>query len=330
MMRSLRWIALGFAFSCSAIAALWSVGALYFDFPWPALRGVAAVLLVLVFLGVLKGVRGPWRKLGVGFSIFAVVLAWWLTLKPSNEGNWQPNVGLLAEAQVDGDVVTLHNVRNFEYRTEDEFTERWETRKVRISQITGVDMAINYWGSPWMAHPILSFQFADSPPLCFSIETRKRVGQSYSAIGGLFRQYSLVFVVADERDVIRVRSNYRKGEDVYLYRTTISPERARERFLEYINSINALRRTPRWYNAVTTNCTMAIRSQHPPEKRLPFDWRILLNGKGDELMSEMGMIEAAGLPFSELKRRSLINSAAHEANDSPDFSKLIRSGRPGF
>jgi len=221
----------------------------------------------------------------------------------------------------------LHNVRNCDYRTETDYTPHWETRMVRISQITGIDLAVDYWGSSWIAHPIVSFQFADAPPLCFSIETRKKLGQTYSTIGGLYRQFELIYIVADERDVIRVRTNYRK-EDVYLYHTTISPAHARERFLEYIHSLNALRNKPRWYNAITTNCTTSIRTQHPPHERLPWDWRILLNGKGDELLYERHLIVTSGLPFAELKTRSLIDTRARAANNSPDFSKLIRVGLP--
>jgi len=200
---------------------------------------------------------------------------------------------------------------------------------VGISQITGIDLAIDYWGSPWIAHPIVSFQFTDAPPLCFSIETRRKLGQTYSAIEGLYRQFELIYIVADERDVIRVRTNYR-DEDIYLYHTTISPARARERFLEYIHSLNALRNKPRWYNAITTNCTTSIRTQHPPKERIPWDWRILLNGKGDELMYERHFIVTDGLPFAELKSRSLIDTRARAANDSPDFSQLIRVGLPGL
>jgi len=218
-------------------------------------------------------------------------------------------------------------VRNCDYRTDTDYTPHWETRTVRLSQITGIDLAIDYWGSPWIAHPIVSFQFADAAPLCFSIETRKTAGQTYSTIGGLYRQYALIYIVADERDVIRLRTNYR-NEDIYLYHTTAPPNRARERFLEYVRSLNALRTQPRWYNAVTTNCTTSIRSQHPSKERIPWDWRILLNGKGDELLYRDGGLVTGGLPFAELKARSLIDTRARAANDSPDFSKLIREGLP--
>ena len=201
---------------------------------------------------------------------------------------------------------------------------------MRLSQLTGIDLAINYWGSPWMAHPIASFQFADAPPVCFSIETRKETGESYSAIGGLYRQYELIYVCADERDVIRVRTNYRHGEDVFLYRTTATPGQARARFLEYLASMNTLRDHPRWYNAVTTNCTTAIRTQHDPARRAPWDWRTLLNGQGDEMLFERGQLVDGGLTFSELKARSLINERARTALDAPDFSNRIRARQHGL
>src|SRR5205814_4822770 len=160
---------------------------------------------------------------------------------------------------------------------ETDFTTHWETRTVRLSQITGMDLAIMYWGSPWMAHPIVSFRFADALPLCFSIETRKSAGQQYSALRGLYRQYTLIYVVADERDSIRVRSNYRTGEGVYLYRTLASSAEARARFLEYIQTINTLRDNPRWYNDVTSNSTTITRTQRTCHQRAPCDSAVIVN-----------------------------------------------------
>lgn len=317
-----------FAWLVALGCAAWAFGALHYDFP--VAKSAVAWAFVVTVIAALCFVRGAWRKLGVIFAAFALVLAWWLTLKPTNEGDWQPDVAQLGWAEINGDEVTLHNVRNCDYRTEMDYTARWDTRKVRISQITGVDLAINYWGSPWMAHPIASFQFADAPPVCFSIETRKKAGQSYSAIGGLYRQFELIYIAADERDVIRVRTNYRQGEDICLYRTTATPAQARERFHEYLHVLNRMRDRPRWYNAITTNCTTSIRDQHPAAERMPWDWRLLLNGKADELMYERKTIVTAGLPFAELKQRSLIDAAAKAANDAPDFSRRIRAGVPGF
>jgi hypothetical protein len=325
MKRLGRWVC-GLFFTATAIVAGgWAFGAVWFDAPFGNANKIAAALMVIAFGSALLFVRPFWRKAGVVVLLFGGVLIGWLTLKPTEDRPWQPDVAQKAWADIQGDEVTLHNVRNCDYRTETDYTPRWETRTVRLSQLTGIDLAVNYWGSPWMAHPIVSFQFADAPPVCFSIETRKAIGQSYSAIGGLYRQFQLIYIVADERDVIRVRTNYRKGEEIYLYHTTVSPAQARERFLEYIHSLNALRNKPRWYNAVTTNCTTSIRAQHPPGERMPWDWRILLNGKGDEMMYERHLIATGGLAFAELKERSLINAPAQAANDAPDFSERIRA-----
>ena len=327
-MRVIKAIAWALVWLVLSVAVLWAAGALYFDFPVSILRGPAALLLLLAFIAIAIFVRGRLLKLAICLGGLALVTGWWLTIKPTNNRTWQPDVAHTAWAEINGDQVTVHNVRNCEYRTEDDFTPRWDTRTVRLSQITGMDLAITYWGSPWMAHPIVSFDFADALPLCFSIETRKSVGQKYSAVRGLYRQYTLIYVVADERDSIRVRSNYRHGEDVYLYRTLASPPEARERFLEYIQTINILRDHPRWYNAVTTNCTTSIRTQRPRNERAPWDWRILVNGKGDELLYERHLIATGGLPFSELKQRSYINKLARAADQDPDFSRLIRANLP--
>lgn len=323
--RALRAIAWTLGWVIALGCATWAFGALHYDFPMA--KTVVPWVFVAVIVAAIVFLRSAAKKLRAVFLAFALVLIWWLTLKPSNDGNWQPDVAQTAWADINGDEFTFHNVRNCDYRTETDYTPHWETRTVRLSQLTGIDLAIDYWGSPWIAHPIVSFQFADTSPLCFSIETRKTVGQSYSTIGGLYRQFTLIYIVSDERDVIRLRTNYR-NEDIYLYHTTISPDRARMRFLEYVHSLNALRPQPRWYNAITTNCTTSIRSQHPSKERIPWDWRILLNGKADELLYEHGALLTGGLPFAELKESSLIDERAKSANASPEFSQLIRVGLP--
>ncbi len=324
-MKVLRFFASALAWLAAFLCAIWAIGALYFDFPkagpFAAIVFVIAVLVSVIF------VRGKLLKLGIVFGAFAVVASWWLTLKPSNDRLWQPDVAQTAWAKINGDKVTIHNVRNCDYRTETDFTPHWETRTVRLSQITGMDVAINYWGSPWIAHPIVSFQFSGALPLCFSIETRKTIGQKYSTLEGFYRQYTLIYVVADERDCIRLRTNYR-GEDVYLYHTLASPAQARERFREYVNTINALHENPRWYNAVTSNCTTSIRTQRAAKLRAPWDWRILFNGKADEMLYQDHAIATGGLPFSELKQRSLINERARAADKDPNFSRVIREGLP--
>src|SRR6266699_2451538 len=266
-MKALRFIAWAIAWIAAVVCVAWAFGALYFDFP--TAHTFTAILFVLVLITAIIFVRGKLLKLAIVFGAFALVALWWLTLKPGNDRAWQPDVAQTAWAQINGDEVTVHNVRNCDYRTETDFTPRWEMRMVQLSQITGMDVAINYWGSPWISHPIVSFQFADALPVCFSIETRKTIGQQYSTLEGFYRQYTLIYIVADERDVIRLRTNYRR-EDVYLYHTLASPDQARQRLREYINTVNVLHENPRWYNAVTSNCTTSIRAQRAVKLRVPW------------------------------------------------------------
>ena len=263
---------------------------------------------------------------------FAVILLWWLSLRPHSDGNWQADDQNTGWADINGDQVTIHNLRNCDYRTELDYTCAWETRSYDLSQLKHLDIAITWWGSPWIAHPILSFDFGDEGHVAMSIETRDLVGQSYSAIRGFFRQYTLTYIAADERDVIRLRTNYRKDEEVYLFRTTATPEQARGLFLQYLDRINELHRRPEWYNALTNNCTtnIAVSAAASRDQRPKWDWRMLLNGKGDEMMYERDQFVTDGLSLPELKARAHINNAARAAGNDPDFSELIREGRPGF
>jgi hypothetical protein len=311
---------------------IWAIAAVYFDFP------VAKLRLPLIFVYLLA-IAGAWiasRRFGSALLVaavgFTVILLWWLSLKPSQSGNWQPDDQNTAWAEIDGDQVIIHNLRNCDYRTEQDYTCGWETRRYNLSKLKHLDIAITWWGSPWIAHPILSFDFGDEGHVAMSIETRDLVGQSYSAIRGFFRQYRLIYIAADERDVIRLRTNYRKDEEVYLFRTTATPEQARGLFLQYLDRMNELHQRPEWYNALTNNCTtnIAVSAAASQDRRPQWDWRVLLNGKADEMMYERGQFVTDGLPLAELKTRAHINDAARAANDDPDFSTRIRQGRPGF
>jgi len=310
----------------------WAMAALYFDWPVASQRFPATLTYALLVLPVLAISHLPWRRLAVGIVAFACVLAWWLSLRPSNDRAWQPDVAQTAWATIDGNQVTIHNFRNCDYRTETDYTPQWETKTVDVSQLQGLDVFITYWGSPWIAHPIVSFDFGNQGYVAMSVETRKEVGESYSAIRGFFRYYELIYTLGDERDMVRLRTNYRSGEEVYLYHTRATPEQARSIFLDYLARANRMRDHPEWYNALTNNCTTNI-AAHVAKTRTGksrrWDWRILLNGKGDEMMYERGDL-AGNLPFAELKQSAYINPAARMADNSIDFSQLIRRGRPGF
>ena len=313
------------------LADIWAASALYLDFPVHKVGIVLAPAVVITMATVLIWVRKRLLATVLCTVLFAIVLAWWLTLAPASDRPWLADVAQTPWAEIEGDKAAIHNVRNCDYTTETDYKARWEIRTVDLSQIRGIDLFMNYWGSPSIAHTILSFDFGDTLPIAISIETRKTVGQSYSAILGFFRQYELIYVIADERDVIRLRTNYRHGEDLYLYHTKATPTHARAVFLDYLKTANYLHGHPQWYNALTSNCTTNVMPHlmADNETRIPWDWRILLNGHADEMAYDQRRL-AGDLPFDELKRRAHINDAAIAAGQAPDFSRLIRIGRPGF
>jgi hypothetical protein len=318
----------GFALLLVVLVTGWAVAALYFDLlSGYSLRSVAASGYGIAMLGTLLAFRGRGRGIAICAAGFVLVLAWWLTLKPSNDRTWQPDVAQTAWAEINGDHVTIHNVRNCDYRTEGDYTPRWETRSFDLSQIRGMDIFFTYWGSPWIAHPIVSFQFGDHDYIAMSIETRKEVGEEYSAVRGFFRYYELIYTVSDERDVVRLRTNYRKGEETYLFHTLATPEHARITFLNYLKKINRIRNRPEWYNALTNNCTTNIATLAGEPQ---WDWRVLLNGHADEMLYERGDLATGNLSFAQLKEQAHINAAAKAAGDDPDFSRRIREGRAGF
>lgn len=313
------------------LLTVWAAAVLYFDLPVAWLRVPAALLYILAMISAPLLLRDRWAATGVLASGFVLILAWWLSLHPSNNRNWQPDVVRRAWAEIDRDRVTVHNVRNCDYRSETDYIPHWETRTFDLSKLRGVDLFLTYWGSPWIAHPIVSFDFGDDNHVAISIETRKEVGEDYSTIRGFFRQYELIYIVSDERDVVRLRSNYRTGENVYLFHTKATPQLARALFTEYMQRINRMQDHPEWYNALTNNCTTnidvmtaAAQGKHPR-----WDWRVLLNGRADQMMYERGNL-AGDLPYAELKAQAFINPTAQAANHAPNFSQQIRAGRPGF
>jgi hypothetical protein len=318
------------AFAILCLVTIWAAAALSIDLPASNLSQPLALLYLIVVTAILFLFKFRWVSLGIGFALFAGVALWWWSIKPSSNRDWQTEVAETAWTQRDGDKITIHNLRNFDYEPGQPAKPRWETRVVDLGQLRGVDLYINFWGSTLICHPIVSFQFGPTDHVAISVETRMAQGQTYSTVRGFFKQFELTYIVADERDVIRVRTNYRH-EQLYLYRTSIKPDRARRLFLNYLRSVNALHERPQFYNALTDNCTTNVRTHTAATtaKPAPFDWRMLLNGTVDQLVYENKGF-ASPLPFAELKPMSLIDAKAQAADQAPDFSERIRVGLPGF
>ena len=256
-----------FLLLCLLAMAGWATIAIFYsnlpDYIRPWVAGFFAIGSLLALIG-----KYSVRQTRLGFlAAFALVLTWWLLMPPSNNRDWQPDLSTLSWADIAEDKVTVHNIRNSDYRTETDFTVHHYDKTFDLSKLKGVDFFVVYWGSPKIAHTMMSFDFEGQGNVCFSIETRKEKGEDYSTIKGFFRQYEIIYVVADERDLVRLRTNYRedgKGEDVYLYRLNAGPEFARKVFLSYLGEINRLKEQPQWYNALTDNCTTSIRQYTMP------------------------------------------------------------------
>jgi hypothetical protein len=320
--RGIFWVALG-AFT------LWIFPAIAWSNLPVVLRPVAILLILGAEFVLLRRLpHGPKRTAALG-GVAAVVIAAWLCIPASNDRDWQPDVAAPAFAEIQGSRVTVHNVRNCVYRSSSDFDVRYEDRVVDLDRIRSLDFYVVYWSSPSICHTMLSFGFDDGRYLCLSVEARKEKGEGYSAIKGFFRQFELVYVVADERDLVGVRTNHR-GEQVYLYRLRTTPDEVRGVFLDTMRRINELKDRPEWYNALTHNCTSNLRDRTAPYARKQvWSWKFLLNGYIDGLVYERGALDQS-LPFDELKKRSLINDRAKSADRDPAFSARIREGLPGM
>jgi uncharacterized protein DUF4105 len=333
MARILGWLAVGLVIAASGV---WAVGVLVYAGPhndW--LRNILAAGFALALLSALTTIAlRRWRRqtLTVYLLLLTAVAIWWRGIEPSNTRDWQTDVAVLASATVDGDIVTVRNIRNFSYRSETDYSAAYYDKSFDLRRLEGVDVVAVYWMGPAIAHVFLSFAFAGGNHLAISIETRKESGESYSTIKGFFRQYELYYVVADERDVIRLRTNYRRDppEDVYVYRAAAPIENGRKLFLEYLRQVNALNTIPEFYNTLTTNCTTSIwLNTRVNAQHLPLNWQILVSGYLPQFLYEHDRLETAGLTFAELQRRALINRRAQAADAAADFSQRIRTVETG-
>ncbi|MXV34440.1 DUF4105 domain-containing protein [Xanthomonas sp. LMG 8989] len=314
------------------VASLW--GALflaYLPHTGAVVRYGSALLWTALGGAALWGLRHPreYRVLPLLFAFgCAGMVVGWSALQPQQNREWADDVAQLLQPQVDGQVVTLHNVRNFAWRSDHDYTPRWETRRYDLEQLASADLALSYWMGPAIAHTLVSFGFDDGRRVVFSLEIRKERGEAFSALAGFFRNFEQVMVAADERDILAVRSNVR-GEDVYLYRLNLSRAQLRQLFLGYVAQAQQLQRTPRFYNTATSNCTTIVfELARKLDPALPLDYRLLLSGYlPSYVYAQHGFVP--GYSLATLRARGRIGERARAAGAGADFSTRIRAGIPG-
>jgi len=312
-----------------AVAA-WSTLILLFSPVVPPLfrTPIAALSVCLFFAALPNWYARPFLRIACAVWI-GIVVALWLRLTPSSDRNWMVDVAQAPWSEVAGDTVTIHNVRNFHYRTETDFDPVWESRSYNVNDLSNVDIIVSYWAGKSIAHVMVAFGFAEQKFLAVSIETRKEQGESYSTVAGFFRNYELVYIAADERDLLGLRTRFRTPpERVYVLRTSMPVEDVRKLFFEYLAEMNKLRAEPAFYNTLTTNCTtQVLRHVQAFAVSLKYTWKILLSGYVPELLHENGSLYP-GMSLDEILDKSLINERSIAAGDSEEFSKRVREGVP--
>ncbi|QBR40587.1 DUF4105 domain-containing protein [Kerstersia gyiorum] len=333
---ALRWLLLALGACLIAGFFVWGCLALWYQavpgWRWvvmPVWLALGLAVLCVFCRGACRRRRAAWVY-GLGLLAGVLVLGWWANLRPSHDRVWADDVAQLLEADIDGNHVILRNVRNFEWRSETDYTPRWETREYDLDELVSGDLLLSYWMGPAIAHTLVSFGFADGRQLVFSLEIRKESHETFSAIAGFFRQYEAVLIAADENDIVRVRTNAR-GEDVQLYRLALTPAQLQAAFLGYVHEAQSIRSTPRFYNTLTSNCTtIVVDLARQIADGLPLDYRVLLSGYFDEYAYELGGL-TPGLDFLTLRQAGNITARARAFTGTPaEFPAAIRQGIPAM
>ena len=251
------------------------------------------------------------------------------SIEPSNDRIWADDVAQMTSGEVTGNQVVLHNVRNFDWRTNTDYTQRWETRTYDLERLQSVDLITSYWTGPAIAHVLVSFGFDDGQHVVFSVEVRRERERGFSEIGGFFKEFELSVIAADERDVIRVRTNVR-GEDDYLYRIRMPLAAKRALFLAYVGEADRLVVTPRFYNTLTANCTTLVyHMMRHIVGHLPFDYRLILSGYLPAYVYKVGGLDTR-YSLEQLHSLGRITDRAKAADRSAHFSQAIRAGIPAL
>jgi Domain of unknown function (DUF4105) len=313
-----------------ALCAAWGGCALWYRASdETTLKVLSAALWTAFSLVVLMALWQGRAILGLAAYTIGLLglLLWWYRLRPSNDRVWADDVARMTAGTVSGSVVTLHNVRNFAWRTNSDYTQRWETRSYELDRLDSVDMIMSHWTGRMIAHMLISFGFEGGGYVAFSVEIRREKQQSFSEIGGFFKEFELSVIAADERDVIRVRTNVR-GEDAFLYRLVMPAAAMRALFLGYVDEANRLVQTPRFYNTITVNCTTLV--YHMMKRiagRLPMSYRVLLSGYMPEYVYSIGRLDSR-YSLAQLRENGHLTERAKRADLSATFSEDIRLGVP--
>lgn len=330
MVRVLRWLSLSALFLVVCVCIAWGTLALWFKLPGPdVVRGLVAACFALLGLGTLVAFFSStrWRWLLIFAITLSVLIGWWNTLVPPSEGNWSPEVARQVTGSIDGDTLTLTNMRDFRWRTSEDFDEAWVTRSYDLSQIETVDLFMSYWAGPEMAHLMISFGFANGDYLAWSNEVRRQVGGSFSPVADFFKANPIAIIASEERDAVGLRSNIQKAR-VQMFRLHSTPEARRDMIEVYVAAANELSKTPHWFNSLFTNCSRSVimLARHVGID-IPADYRVLVNGYFPDYLYEHGAINT-DVSLEDHYRLGNVSERALTVGLTDAYSNEIRMGVP--
>lgn len=310
----------------TVIFAVWASLAMWFQLPFgDAVRASAVGAWLLFITWVIQSQRHINCRISrvLFLTAAAILLIWWSTIQPSLSRIWAPEVSRTVQGEIDGNFVTLFNVRDFEWTTTDNYKAHWNEETYDLTKLTTVDTFLSYWAGPSIAHTLVSFGFEDGRHVVFSGEIRKEHHEEFSSIGGFFREFELAMIAAEERDIIFLRTNVRE-EDVFRYRINISPEAARELFVSYVELGNELAAKPKFYNTLSANCTTIIyKMARVLDPTFPFDYRVVLSGYLPGYLYDHDWLDQSE-PLEQLRKQASINQKA-QAGGREGFSERIRN-----
>ena len=322
-----RWLGCVTLVAVAVLFAAWSGFGLWFQL---ATGPLVRVLIIGVWVaGLAATFVWTFRSFAGGLLLILLsigYLTWWFSIEPRLYRDWAPEVRRTVTGRVDGDAVTLLNVRNFSWLTEREAEERWEWRRYDLSELVEADLVLSYWGIDAIAHTLVSFGFSDGRRIVFSVEIRRERTEKFSSVAGFFRTYELALIASEESDILRLRTNMR-GEDTYLYPLALSPSTLRALFLSYVETGNELAREPSFYNTLTANCTTVIFDlARAIEPGIPMDLRILLSGYLPSYLVEHGALRWGDVSEAEARERAAISAKARQNPSEAGYSSVVRSG----
>lgn len=320
-----RIVGRGLQLVLAAAIIAWVALALHFQIAGPLRAALDLGLAAVAALILWSAFRGRWGRAWAFMAGLVVVSAlWWGTIAPREDRVWRPEVARGVTAEITGDTAVLHNLRDFDWVTEEEATERWETRVVDLGAITAIDLFLSVWDSPDIAHTLVSFGFADGQHVVFSSEIRKEVGEDFSSLGGFFKEFELVLIAAEERDIIRLRTDVR-GEQVSVYPITLDPAARRRLFLSFLDLGNDLARAPRWYNTLTANCTtVPYHLARQLSDRVVLDRRVILSGRLPGYLYDLGVLRP-DLTLPAIVAQARLGPLGPAIPDGAAFSRRLRS-----